>query len=282
MAHHISFSASAKQKRGGKFVFKAALVVLLTTGVMVAEEATQKEDSLKAIAAATKEAPYVNSLGMKFVPVPGTAVLFSIWETRVKDYKVFAEATNHEWPKPRFQQTEEHPAVNVSHEDATAFCKWLTEQERTTGRISARQSYRLPSDEEWSAAVGLEKESGGLPHERSKSGSESGVYPWGKWPPPKDAGNYEPRLKVDAYDETSPVGSFKANRYGIFDLGGNVSEWCQDWFDLAKETDHVLRGASWYEREEWRLLSSFRDYGSLNFRDVTHGFRCVLVVESLR
>ena len=65
---------------------------------------------------------------MKFVPVPGTGVLFSIWETRVKDYKVFVEAKNREWPKPSFQQTEEHPAVNVSWEDATAFCEWLTEQ----------------------------------------------------------------------------------------------------------------------------------------------------------
>ena len=70
---------------------------------------------------------------MKFVPVPGTSVLFSMWDTRVKDYKVFAEALKHEWPKPTFDQTEEHAAVNVSWNDATAFCEWLTEKEQKSG-----------------------------------------------------------------------------------------------------------------------------------------------------
>src|SRR2546430_1857817 len=159
------------------------------------------------VTGASQERPYENSLGMKFVPVPGTGVLFSIWETRVKDYKVFVEAKNREWPKPSFQKTEEHPAVNVSWEDATAFCEWLTEQERTAGRISAKQSYRLPSDEEWSAAVGLEKEGGSTPKERDMK--VQGVYPWGtKWPPPNGAGNYDPSLKVDDYENTSPAGGF--------------------------------------------------------------------------
>jgi Sulfatase-modifying factor enzyme 1/TIR domain len=244
------------------------------------EEAKKKEDSLKVAAAASKEQPYVNSLGMKFVPVPGTGVLFSIWETRVKDYKVFVEAKSHEWRKPSFQQTEEHPAVNVNWEDATAFCEWLTEQERTAGRISARQSYRLPSDEEWSAAVGLEKESGSTPKERQ--GKVQGVYPWGtKWPPPNGAGNYAPSLKVDDYKNTSPAGSFEANRYGIHDLGGNVWEWCQDWYD-AERKYRVLRGASWSDYYPGALLSSSRNDSAPEGRVGYYGFRCVLVVESSR
>jgi hypothetical protein len=244
------------------------------------EEANKKEDSLNAAAATSKEQPYVNSLGMKFVSVPGTGVLFSIWETRVKDYKVFVEAKNREWPKPSFQQTEEHPAVNVSWEDATAFCEWLTEQERTAGRISAKQSYRLPSDEEWSVAVGLEKEGGSTPKERDMK--VKGVYPWGtEWPPPNGAGNYHPGLKVDDYENTSPAGSFEANRYGIHDLGGNVFEWCQDWCDAEKKY-RVLRGASWSNLSPDNLLSSFRNYNGPRRRFDYAGFRCVWVVESLR
>ena len=283
---------STPANRGRKLVFAGALVALLTAGVLRAdadaekaqpakeEGAKKKEDSLKAAAAASKEQPYVNSLGMKFVPVPGTGVLFGIWETRVKDYKVFVEAKNREWPKPSFQQTEEHPAVNVSWEDATAFCEWLTEQERTTGRISAKQSYRLPSDEEWSAAVGLEKEGGSTPKERDMKVRD--VYPWGtKWPPPKGAGNYDPSLKVDDYEYTSPAGSFAANRFGIYDLEGNVSEWCQDWYD-AEMTYRVLRGASWNDDRPVYLLSSYRAARPPGARNAVFGFRCVLVVESSR
>lgn len=269
--------------RAQKFLFAGAIVALLMAAVPVGwwfgkeqpRRAEQREkDSLKAVAAASTEQPYVNSLGMKFVPVPGTGVLFSIWETRAKDYQVFVEAKNREWPKPSFQQTEEHPAVNVSWEDATAFCEWLTEQERTAGRISAGQSYRLPSDEEWSAAVGLEKESGSTPRERNVKVKD--VYPWGtKWPPPKGAGNYDPTLKVDDYENTSPAGSFEANRYGIHDLGDNVWEWCQDWYDAEKKL-RVLRGASWYECAPDYLLSLFRNRLTPERRRANYGFRCAL------
>jgi hypothetical protein len=59
---------------------------------------------------ATIEKPFVSSLGMKFVPVPGTNVLFSLWETRVKDYQAFCDATGRSWEKPRFEQSPDHPA----------------------------------------------------------------------------------------------------------------------------------------------------------------------------
>jgi hypothetical protein len=258
---------------------------LAGSGKTEAKEAKVKEDSLKVAGETSKEQPYVNSLGMKFVPVPGTAVLFSIWETRVKDYKIFVEATKHVWPETGFKQTEEHPAVNVSWEDATAFCEWLTEEERTGGRISARQSYRLPSDEEWSAAVGLEKEGGSTPKERDREVRD--VYPWGtEWPPPNGAGNYDPKLKMDDYQNTSAAGSFEANRYGIYDLGGNAWEWCQDLYDAqAKDVMagwRVLRGASCRNYEPDTLLSSSRHGDSPKSRYDNLGFHCVLVVESSR
>jgi len=259
-------------------------------------------------ASITKERPYVNSLGMKFVPVLGTNVLFSIWETRVKDFEAFVKVTKYDvpgemyavddnrewavgrtWKDPGFAQTGEHAVCGVSWQDATAFCEWLTQQERKAGRISSKQRYRLPTDEEWSAAVGLEKESGSTPEERN--GKVKGVYPWGtKVPIPAGAGNYagsEARtggwkpdwITIDGYRDgyarTSPVGSFETNGYGIYDLGGNVREWCQDWYNAEKKF-RVLRGASWVLSFPGDLLSSRRFFNSPENRADTVGFRCVL------
>jgi len=82
--------------------------------------------------------------------------------------------------------------------------------------------YRLPTDAEWSTAVGLGLEPGGTPEE--KNSKIVGVYPWGGgWPPPKGAGNYAgeesgrtPFIKgyYDGWARTSPVGSFPANKFG--------------------------------------------------------------------
>jgi len=107
-------------------------------------------------ASAAPEKPFENSLGMRFVPVPitggpseGKTIRFSICETRVKDYARFAKAEEREWPKPDFAQTDEHPAVNVSWEDATAFCAWLTKEEqaqaqyRTKGCLSPAHGPRV-------------------------------------------------------------------------------------------------------------------------------------------
>src|SRR5579862_3056403 len=68
-----------------------------------------------------------NSLKMNFVSVPGTSVLFSIWETRVQDYMAYAQAEDAHvfWKNPGFSQTATHPVVNVSWDDAKGFCLWL-------------------------------------------------------------------------------------------------------------------------------------------------------------
>lgn len=244
------------------------------------EEEKKKSDSLKAIAAASKERPYENSYGMKFVPVPRTGVLFSIWETRAKDYKAFADPTQGERAVPAFKEMQDHPATARTWDQATAFCEWLTESQRKAGMIAASHRYRLPTDLEWSAAVGLGKEDGATPAARDAKVKD--VYPWGtQWPPPKGAGNYDPKLKVDDYEETSPVGSFAANRYGIYDLGGNVSELCQDWYDATK-FGRVMRG-SWLTGDRARyLLSSSRGSVPPNYTYCWIGFRCVLAAEPSR
>ena len=213
-------------------------------------------------AAATKENPFVNSLGMKFVPVPGTNVLFSLWETRMKDYQAFCDATGRSWPKPSFPQTGDHPAMNVSWEDATAFCEWLSQKEGN--------KYRLPTDREWSCAVGIgDREYGATP--KSKAMKVDNVFPWGEqWPPPNDAGNFFGQecktsaalaalkamgwhtskwVAIKGFNDgnvfTAVVGSFRPNELGIYDLGGNVWEWCQDEYEPGAAS-RVLRGGSWY------------------------------------
>ena len=99
---------------------------------------------------------WTNSLGMKFVPLG--QVRISVWETRVQDYDAFCRATGRHYEPPDFQQAPTHPVVKVNWFDAVAFCKWLTEKEHEENVLEDRQSYRLPTDLEWSAAVGLPNE----------------------------------------------------------------------------------------------------------------------------
>ena len=220
---------------------------------------------------------WTNTVGMVFTGVAGVPA-FSIWDTRVSDYQAYAKANSgidQSWKEPGFEQTAGHPVVKVSWADAQAFCAWLTKKERGEGKINATQRYRLPTDAEWSVAVGLEGEVGGTPED--KDAKIKGVYPWGtQWPPPKGVGNYSRDLGVDDYNNTSPVGSFKPNKHGLYDMGGNVWQWCEDWYD-GGQTSRVLRGASWGDNNPGCLLSSSRSRGYPGLRYINIGFRCVLV-----
>jgi len=134
---------------------------------------------------------------MRFVPVPitggpseGKTIRFSVWETRVKDYAEFVKDEKRDWPKPDFAQGDDHPAVMVSWEDATAFCAWLTKEERRKRKIGPKDVYRLPTDHEWSCAVGIGKEEDAAAAPAAKDVKIT-RYPWGvEFPPPKGAGNY--------------------------------------------------------------------------------------------
>jgi hypothetical protein len=252
--------------------------------------------------AATKEAPFANSLGMKFVPVPiiggptgGQRVLFSIWETRTQDYKEFVKETHYKWPG-WYGTTD--AAANITWEGAQTFCTWLTERERSSGKISKSQRYRLPSDHEWSCAVGIgDREDANQPA-WAKKGKIEDVYPWGsQWPPPAGAGNFAGEelrelaesgkyswiKKVidgysDGYQHTSPVGSFTPNAFGLYDLAGNLSEWCEDAKDSSLRR-RIIRGRSWQDSSPKVLLSSERaDYAPDEVAD-SIGFRAVLADE---
>ena len=258
---------------------------LLVVGLAVGVIWTITRLHHKAVSAPATGQPWTNSLGMEFVPVPGVKALFSKWETRVQDYQAFADATSRTWERPGFDQAPTHPAVNASWEDAQAFCHWLTEKETKAGRLSPGQSYRLPRDWEWSAAVGLDERKDASP--KDKDGKIPDVYPWGTgWPPPAEAGNYhgqeaksDPWPAIDGFGDryirTSPAGSFKSNKYGLYDMGGNVWEWCEDYFD-GQSGPRVQRGGAWDCAIPGALLSSHRHGCDPGIRFDDRGFRVVL------
>jgi hypothetical protein len=234
---------------------------------------------------ATKFAPFVNSLGMKFVPVEitggptsGKRVLFGIWDTRVQDYAEFAQAQGITPAKADFEQEPADPVVNVSWDEAQSFCQWLTATERASGRIGGQEGYRLPSDHEWSCADGLGLKEKPEASPAIKCGKLEKLYPWGtKWPPPKEYGNYDPLLRVDKFRNTSPVGSFPPNEFGLCDMSGNVWQWCEDWYD-AKHLGRVLRGGSYFGEDAINLACSYRSFSRPGTEYFDHGFRCVLAV----
>jgi formylglycine-generating enzyme required for sulfatase activity len=222
--------------------------------------------------------PWTNSLGMKFAPLG--QVRISIWETRVQDYEAFCSATGRRRDDADISQGPTHPVIKVNWFDAVAFCKWLTEKERQENLLEDRQSYRLPADLEWSAAVGLPNESGGTPEARD--GKIKNEFPWGKqWPRPAETGNYG---EAPRRGTTMPVGSFKPNPLGLYDLGGNVWEWCEEAYkgssgNVGRDWG-VLRGGSWGTRNRLEMQSSYRNVVDRNERDVIYGFRCVLATQA--
>jgi serine/threonine protein kinase len=241
------------------------------------------------------DAPFANSLGMKFiaVPVPGVtdkAILFASTETTVSQYRAFAQATGREVTKPDFKQGDDHPAVNISWEDAAAFCEWLTAQERAARSIPTAARYRLPSDREWSAAAGIADRESAEKSPKTLSGLLAAVYPWGTvWPPPPKSGNYADAaaqksnsalVTIDGYDDgfafTSPVDAFPPNALGLYGLGGNASEWCDDWYNPEKKDARTLRGGCWRDSDEFYLRSSFRANFDPRERFAGYGFRAIL------
>jgi len=221
---------------------------------------------------ATLARPYLSSLRVPMVPIGRGKTLFSIHEVRVRDYMEYAAETGAVLPGADYAQSPDHPVVNVHWDDARLFSEWLTAREVWLGLIPESMIYRLPTDEEWSAAVGLSYESGTSP--RGRSGVVEG-FPWGgEFPPTATSGNYHMKFGC-GFRETSPVGSFAPNRLGIYDLGGNVWEWCMDLYEKGSP-DRVLRGASCFNDDPLYLMSSFRDHFPADRARNNLGIRLVL------
>ena len=249
---------------------------------------------------------FVNKLGIPMLRLPGWEVFVAAWPVRQSDFAAFASATGydatggmltvghddddwtshgHTWENPGFPQAKDHPVVGVSHADARAFCWWLSGYDETTEGLL----YRLPTDLEWSTAIGLHDDPARSPEERLYH--DPGTYPWGReWPPPPNFGNYAgeesregmpswwgvaPGGYRDGFARTAPVGSFAPNAAGFYDLSGNVWEWCMDRY-CPGGLAHVVRGGSWGSDRPAYLQSGTRLAKFPETRTDEIGFRVAL------
>ena len=210
-----------------------------------------------------------NSIGMKLVLIPkGTFMMGSpeSEEGRQKDetqhevtiskdyYLGVTEVTQGQYEKvmgtnPSYFQgnkikgsSSNHPVEQVSWEDAVDFCKKLSDlpEEKKAGRI-----YHLPTEAQWEYAC--------------RAGSKT-AYSFGEGS--KSLGDYA-WFDQNSNRQTHPVGEKKANAWGLYDMHGNVWEWCSDWYGqypkgavsdpvgTRESSNRVFRGGSWYDHFEY-------------------------------
>ncbi len=182
------------------------------------------------------------------------------------------------WQNPGFEQGGTHPVTCASWSDATAYAKWLSEQ---TG-----QRYRLPSASEWEYAA---------------RGGGDAVQPWSANGADACASANVADLSAarrfpgwvafacnDGYVFTAPVGSFKANAFGLNDMLGNVFQWTADCWSANYKgapvdgsartdgncTEHELRGGSWFSSPGY-VRADYRNHFAANYRASSAGIRLV-------
>ena len=207
---------------------------------------------------------FKNSLGMRFVSIRD-GVRMSIFETRLVDYESFLQHSGYDsdrhwrWLDEESKQSSLcEPVVGIHYENAEVFCRWLTAFEQKRGVINLNQRYRLPSTAEWDQAIGslapLDHVGGTIPESVRTRENLTG--------------------DADGYATTAPVGQFIPNRLGLYDLVGNVAEWCSD---DSFESGHyrIVRGASW-KRDRCGGFTSKTPYPGATTLAIDIGFRVVL------
>jgi len=208
---------------------------------------------------------YANDEKLPQHTVTLSAYAISRYPVTVAQFRVFIEEsgyqTDEDWEDEN--QHGNHPAVNVSWHDATAYCEWLTSKLKDRG-----WEIQLPTEAQW---------------EKAARGTDGRIYPWGDESLEPNLANYGGKLGT-----TSPAGSFPggASPYRIYDMSGNVLEWCRDWYDEAyykkgpsaepqgpeKGSERVLRGGFWYFHARY-CRAAFRNRNLPGNRRGYVGFR---------
>ena len=196
------------------------------------------------------------------------------WNLKKKDLDF---RKDYSWRTAGFAQTDDHPVVNVSWNDAVAFCRWLSREEQKT--------YRLPTEAEWEyacrAGTTTRYCNGNDPEKLAKVGNVLDASFKATTP------DCEYAIKAsDGYVFTAPVGSFAPNAFGVYDMHGNVQGWCLDWYGMnyysISPVDDPKGPDAWYARSlrggSWYLISSSsrsaaRDWKSPDYRCCIIGFR---------
>ena len=201
--------------------------------------------------------------------------------------RIWTKVAGASWKNVGFKQTDAHPVLCVSFDDAVAFCKWMSKK--------TSRPVRLPTEAQWEYAA--------------RGGTQT-AYAWGdKWAGGKGWANAaddtaRKRFKGwrtfpwdDGYLFTSPVGTYKANAFGLYDVHGNAWEWCADWYskDYYKDgpkvdptgpetgSTRVLRGGSWLSSPS-RCRVSGRTGCQLqgSYCDLIPSFRIVIEADDSR
>ncbi len=188
----------------------------------------------------------------------------------------FEKDPKYSWRNAGFTQGDDHPVVNVSWNDAVAFCAWLSKKEG--------ESYRLPTEAEWEyacrAGTTTRYQTGDDPEGLARVGNVADATLKAKIPS---------ITAIDASDGalyTAAVGRYRENRWGLYDLHGNVWEWCSDGYDSGyyaqspaadpagppQAPARVIRGGGW-SLEPRDARSALRDWGAPESRFNFLGFR---------
>ena len=181
-----------------------------------------------------------------------------------RDWK---KGSNNNWRNPGISQSDNYPVVCVSHNDSVEYIRWLREK--------AKKRYRLPTEAEWEYAA----RSGGKSEKWAGTSDEHDLilYAW---------------YSRNSNSNTHPVGEKRPNGQGLYDMSGNVWEWCQDWYgekyyESSPKNNpqgpgggqyRARRGGSWFNDPRY-VRASVRSWGVPTDRTYNSGFRLVLPSE---
>jgi sulfatase modifying factor 1 len=206
--------------------------------------------------------PVTNTQFATFVEATGYRTTAERLENLMRSQDGQIQAPGPTWRAFATPDRKDHPVVYISWHDADAYAKWVGK--------------RLPTEAEWEKAA--------------RGGLIGKLFPWGNAAPEGRANWNRTQANPQAAPPTTPVASFAPNDYGLYDMAGNVWEWCADWYldpyyAIGPSSDpagpergqyKVRRGASWNVREDFRLRCANRGAMLPDRAWPNLGFRCAM------